>query len=234
MDTGAVLEKRPLSNRQRRLQRRDRVQPVVHSGLTEVIRPQLMETRHLIEPENLRWYVLQVKSQKEEALIHVMDLVGIPAAIPTVPKERIRRGKVFRWRAPVASGYVLIGFPGTARIPWHEIVRFQIVYDPLRDDQGCPVQVPWECSYMDDGKLKDGGVRTLLADLQAVRIGAAKYARARPMFEPNDYVRVQDGPFTGFEGKVQQVIGNAAIVLLNMLGRQTPANMPLEQIVRAA
>jgi transcription antitermination factor NusG len=193
-----------------------------------------METRHLIEPENLRWFVLRVESTKEETLIGVMDRMGIPAAIPTVHKERVRRGKVFRWRAPVASGYVLIGFPGTARIPWWEITQYRIVYSPLRDDQGNPVQVPWECPIMVKGVVKDGGVKTLLADFEAIRKGAAKYIRARPAFDANDNVRVQDGPFEGHFGKVQEVVGGSATILLNILGRQTPASMPLDHIIKAA
>ena len=229
-----VTEKRPLSNRQRRIARMGKAKAAVRHDMPEVIRPQVMETRHLIEPENLRWFVLRVESQKEEALIRVMDLLGIPAAIPTVQKERVRRGKILRWRAPVASGYVLIGFPGTARIMWHEITRFRIVYTPLRDHQDNPVQVPWECTYSDRSVMRDGGVKTLLTDFEAVRVGAAKYLRARPAFEANDNVRVQAGPFEGHQGKVQEVVGGAAIVLLNILGRQTPANMPLEHIVRAA
>ena len=223
-----------LSNRQRRIQRKRRPEPAIRHGLAEVIRPQMMETRHLIEPENLRWFVLRVESQKEESLIRVMDLLGIPAAIPTVPKERTGRGRVVRWRAPVASGYVLIGFPGAGPIPWHEITRFQIVYSPLRYENGNPVQVPWQCTYDDGGKIKDGGVRTLLADFEAIRVGAAKYLRARPAFEVNDHVRVQDGPFTGFEGTLQGVVDGAAIVLLNILGRKTPAQMPMENLDRVA
>lgn len=223
-----------MSNRQRRIKRKAQPAPVIRDGLTEVVRPQMMETRHLIEPENLRWFVLRVESTKEETLISVLDRKGIPAAIPTIQKERVRRGKIFRWRAPVASGYILIGFPGTARIMWHELTQFRMVYHPLRDDQGNAMQVPWVCPYVDKGVIKDGGVKALLSDFDAIRKGAAKYLRGHAAFEANDNVRVQDGPFTGFEGKVQEVDGNAAIVLLNILGRQTPANMPVEHIVRAA
>lgn len=224
-----------LSNRQRKIRRQRSVQPVRQQNMPEVVRPQMMETRFLIEPENLRWFVLRVESQKEEALIRVMDLLGIPAAIPTLQRERVRRGRILRWRAPVASGYVLIGFPGKDDIPWHEIERFRIIYDVVRyANSGNPVQVPWACKYLSGGELADGGVKTLLADFEAIRIGAAKYLRARPLIDTNDKVRVQNGPFTGFEGKVQEVVGGAAIVLLNILGRQTPANMPLEQIERAA
>lgn len=231
---GAVIEKRPLSNRQRRLQRQSKPRAVVRHDMPEVVRPQVMETRHLIEPENLRWFVLCVESSKEETLIGVLDRMGIPAAIPTLQKERVRRGRVFRWRAPVASGYILIGFPGTARIMWHELTQFRMVYSPLRDDQGNAMQVPWECPYMRKGAVRDGGVKALLADFDAIRKGAAKYVRNHPAWEADQNVRVQDGPFTGFEGKVQQVVNGSAIVLLNILGRQTPANMPLEHIVRAA
>ena len=135
--------------------------------MQEVIRPQMTVTRAMIEPENLRWYVLCVESGMEETVIHALDLNSYPAAIPTVPRERIRRGKVFRWRTPVAHGYVLLGAPGTARIRWWEIERFSRIYDVLRDENGAPSQVAWECTYLDDGKVKKGGVQTLLADLEA-------------------------------------------------------------------
>ena len=230
----AVVEKPVLSNRQRRMKRQRVQRPAPSNDLKVVVRPQVMETRHLIEPENLRWFVLRVESGSEEALIRVMDLLGVPAAIPTVPRERRARGKLLRWRVPVAAGYVLIGFPGTSRIPWHEITRFRLVYSPLRYDNGIPVQVPWECSYFQGGKFRDGGVKTLLADFDAIRVGAAKYVRAFPTFEADEAVRVQDGPFEGHEGIIKEVLGSEAIVLLNILGRQTPANMPVEHIVRAA
>lgn len=231
----ATLEKPVLSNRQRRLQRQRVHRPVEREGMPVVVRPQTMETRHLIEPENLRWFVLQVRSQKEEAFIRVADLIGIPAAIPTVQKQRIRRGKCFRWRAPVASGYVLIGFPGEDRIPWWELHRFEIVHGALPDHQGNPVQVPWECTYRErDGTEYVGGVKTLLPDHDHVRRGAAKYMRALPTFKANEPVRVQDGPFAGHIGRVQDVIGANATILLNILGRQTPAVMAVENIVRAA
>ena len=55
-----------------------------------------------------------------------------------------------------------------------------------------------------------------------------------PAFEANDNVRVQDGPFAGHVGKMQAVVGGRATILLNILGQQTPANMPVEHIVRAA
>ena len=229
MDT----EKRPLSNRQRRIARQGKARTLHRPPAQEVVRVQVMETRHLIEPENLRWFVLRVESQKEEALIRVLDLMGIPAAIPTVQKQRTRRGRLFRWRAPVASGYVLIAFPGSARIMWHEITRFEIVYTPLRDHDDNPVQVPWECAYNDRGVMRDGGVKTLLTDFEAVRVGAAKYLRARPAFDIHDAVHVQAGPFAGHAGKIQEVVGTNATVLLNILGRLTPASMPLEHI-RAA
>ena len=229
-----VTEKRPLSNRQRRMARMGKAKAVVRNDMPEVIRPQVMETRHLIEPENLRWFVLCVESTKEETLIGVFDRMGIPAAIPTLQKERVRRGKVFRWRAPVASGYILIGFPGTARIMWHELTQFRMVYTPLRDDQGNAMQVPWECPVIHKGVVRDGGVQALLADFDAIRKGAAKYVRARPAFEANDNVRVQDGPFAGHVGKMQAVVGGRATILLNILGQLTPASMPLEQIVKAA
>ena len=121
----------------KRRQRMNR--PVVPGpALHEVVREQFLTTRALIEPENLRWFVLRVQSMKEEKVIKSLDLRALPAAIPTVPKERRQRGKIHKWRSPLAHGYVLLGFPGTADIEWWDVLNIDYVWNPIRDDDGKP------------------------------------------------------------------------------------------------
>jgi transcription antitermination factor NusG len=220
--------------RRQRQERQKRSAPVARSGAQEVIRQQALTTRALIEPENLRWFVLQVESTHEEQVIRSLDMRSIPAAIPTVPKERIRRGKVYRWRSPIAHGYVLLGFPNIGAIDWWDILNINYVWNVIPDrSTGRAAQMPWRTSYTEQGVIRKGGVEVLLPDLEAVRTGAARYVRAHK-FAAGDAVRVEAGPFTGFEGKVQQMDGASARLLLNILGRQTPVQMSAEDVVKAA
>ena len=229
MTTGQAV----LSNRQRKIRRQRSVQPVAQRSMPEIIRPQSLVTRAVIEPENLRWFAMCVQSGKEERIVQVMDLCAIPAAIPTVPRHRVRRGKVFRWRSPVAGGLVMVGFPGTADINWHELTRFSLVHGFVKLN-GSPRQIPWAATYEDGGEIKRGGVETLLADLEAVRVNAAKYIRLRPAYEQGDVVRIEDGPFAGHLGKVEHSTNLDVRVLLTLFGRANPITMPIGDVVRAA
>lgn len=213
--------------------RQGRSSPSVRREPVEVIREQSLTTRALIEPENLRWFAANVQSQKEERVIEVLDLCGIPAAIPTVPKHRTRRGKTFRWRSPVCGGLIMVGFPGTAPIQWHEVTRFALVHGFVNYN-GRPRQIPWRASYEEDGQIKRGGVETLLTDLEAVRVGAAKYIRLHPAFEVGQTVRIEEGPFAGHEGKVEHSTNLDVRVLLTLFGRSNPITMPIGDVVRAA
>ena len=217
----------------KRRQRQKRPAQVVRTGETEVIRHQTLSTRALIEPENLRWYGLNVQSQMEERMIQVLDLCGIPAAIPTVPRHKVRRGKMFRWRSPICGGLIMVGFPGMAPIQWHELTRFSRVHGFVNYN-GRPQQIPWQADFEEDGKVKRGGVQTLLADLDAVRVGAAKYMRLHPAYEAGETVRIEDGPFAGHEGKVERSTNLDVRVLLMLFGRSNPITLPIGDVVRAA
>lgn len=209
--------------------------PVEAPMLQEVIRPQIVVSRAVIEPENLRWFVLRCEPQKEEIVVRVFDRTGIPAAIPTIQRERIRRGKLLKWRQPIAPGYVLVGFPGSGPIPWQEaVLQYRIVYGTINDDRGMPVQAPWHAVYDSGGKIKRGGVEALLPDLEAIRIGASKFMRVWQQFSKDETVRVENGPFTGFEGTVRAVNGADANVLLEVFGRKTSVVLPVGDVARAA
>ncbi len=223
----------PAAYTKRAKRRLSRPAAVARKGETEVVRHQTLSTRALIEPENLRWYGLNVQSQKEERIIQVLDLCGIPAAIPTVPRHKVRRGKMFRWRSPICGGLVMVGFPGTAPIQWHELTRFSLVHGFVNYN-GRPQQIPWSASYEADGKVQRGGVETLLSDLEAVRVGAAKYMRLHPAYEAGETVRIEDGPFAGHVGKVEHSTNLDVRVLLMLFGRSNPITLPIGDVVRAA
>lgn len=198
----------------------------------EVVREQTFTTRALIEPENLRWFVLRVQSQQEERVIRSLDLRAIPAAVPTVPKERKRRGTTYRWRSPIAHGYVLVGIPGTADIPWWDLLQIDYVWSPVKDDQGYPAQAPWRTSYEENGEIKRGGVEVLLPELAPVRATAAEFMRRAKAFEKEKPVQVKGGPFAGFDGIVEDATDAEVTVLLSIFGRHTRVIVPVSDVKR--
>ena len=227
---------RAYSKRARRIQRKAVARasgPAIRPTQAEVIRPQTLVTRAVIEPENLRWFAMCVQSQKEERMVQVLDLCAIPAAIPTYPKQRVRNGKLLRWRAPIAGGLIMVGFPGTAPINWHQITRFSLVHGFVKLN-GSPRQIPWSATFEEDGKIRRGGVQTLLGDLEAVRVGAAKYMRMHPAYDVGEVVSVEDGPFAGHKGRVEHSTNLDVRVLLTLFGRANAITLPIKDVVRAA
>lgn len=232
MDRGTGERQRAYTKGQKR-RRPSRQNSVNAPPVQEITRHQVTVSRAVIEPEALRWFVVRCAPQKEETVVRVFDLCGIPAAIPTTPRERIRRGRMLRWREPVAPSYVLVGFPGDGEIPWWDVLKFGVVRSAVGNN-GKPMQVPWRTTFQKDGVVKRGGVEALLPDLDAIRVGAAKYVRMWRQYDVNDSVRVKDGPFGGFEGKVQSITDSEISVLLNIFGRQTPLQLSVGDVVKAA
>ena len=206
--------------------------PLRGPPLKEEVRDQVTISRAVIEPENLRWFVLRCAPQKEETIVRVFDLWGIPAAIPTTPREKIRRGKLLKWREPVAPSYVLVGFPGLGPIPWYDVLRFQLVRSIVAN-HGEPMQVPFRTTYCDKGEIKRGGVETLIPDMDAIRVGAAEFM-LNWRYATDETIRIEAGPFAGFEGKVQNCNDRDVSVLISILGRETPLQLSIGDVVKAA
>jgi transcription antitermination factor NusG len=192
-------------------------------------------TRAVIEPSALRWFVLRVPPQKEATVIRIFNLVGFAAFIPTIPRERIRRGRKTSWRVPVMPTYVLIGFPGVGQIPWWEVLKFELIKKIITLEDK-PLQVPWETRVSRNGKSIKAGVAHLLDDEDRIRVGASKYMRIWRAYATGDMVRIEAGPFFGFEGKVDNIDddGVDAKVLLDIFGRQTMVQIPVGDAVKAA
>lgn len=217
-----------------RAQRRQAGKPKAGPGAPPAVvtRHQVTVSRAVIEPESLRWFVLRCEPRKDESAVRVLDRHGIPAAIPTTPRERRLRGRIYRWRTPVMPGYVLVGFPGEGEIPWWDVMRFGVLRSVVTVD-GRPAQVPWRTTYTEDGEVRRGGVERLLADLEAIRTGAAKYLR-RERLAAGGRVRIEAGPFAGFEGRLADMTDGEATVLVDLFGRLTPVRSPVDDLAEAA
>ena len=232
--TTAILTRAYTKGQKRRRAKRAAITapPIVEIERAQSIRTSALD---LIEPENLRWFVLQCAPRKEAVAIRVLDLQGVPAAIPTQQRERIRRGRLLKWREPIMPGYVLVGFPGAGEIPWYDtVLRFKIITKVI-NEKGEPKQAPWRTSYHRDGVLVRGGIEELLPDLDAIRRGAAKYVRLWERFAKDEVVRIDAaGPFQGFEGKFMEASEIGAWVSLTIFGRETPVRVAVDGIVKAA
>lgn len=174
-----------------------------------------------LEPHAHRWFALRVPPQKETVAVEIMDRLSFVALVPKVERERRRRGKILNWRVPVMPGYVLVGFPGDGQIPWWPVMRLDLIRSVI-GLHGRPYQIPWR------------SIHRMLDDEDAVRVGASKYMRIWREYTINDIVRIESGPFYGYEGKVEEVTDTESRVLLDVLGRKVAINIHVGDAVKAA
>ena len=170
------------------------------------------------------WYAMTCRPQKERAACALAERLGHIAYVPMRSKVVQVSGKAKRTvvrEFPIVSGFVFVAIEH--RVEPEDVYRMvrpgTKVESPFTGIIGNGVD-PIEIPYDQIARM----VR-VNADVDALDI-----ARARgeiPAFEPSTRVRVQVGALEGFEGVVQQATGYRAKVLIQLLGRETIAELPV-------
>ncbi len=171
--------------------------------------------------EGRRWYVLHTYSGYEENVsrnlrqrIESMDMEDkiFNVLVPTEKKIRIKNGKRKTVEEKIFPGYVLV-----------EMI--------VNDDSWYVVRnTPNVTGFVGAGvtptPIEEDEVAKLLARTKG---DEPEYAID---VVPDDLVRVIDGPFKGFEGKVSQVdnVHGKIKVLVSMFGRETAVELDYLQI----
>lgn len=174
-----------------------------------------------------RWYVLhaysgfehQVKRSLEDRVKHsgMEDLFG-EVLVPTEEVIEMRSGQKRRSERKFFPGYVL-------------------VHMDLNDDTWHLVKsVPKIMGFIGGS----GDRPTPISDREAEQIlnrvqeGAEK-PRPKVLFEPGEMVRVTDGPFTDFNGVVEEVNYEKSRLRVAVLifGRSTPVELEFGQVEKA-
>ena len=181
------------------------------------------------KPESKRgWYVLRAISGKEAKVKEILDAqikntdLGnylFQVLIPTEKVMAVRNGKKIVKERNLYSGYVFIEADLRGEVV-HQLVNTTNVIDFLR------------------GRGKDAAPESLRESEVRRMLGAADEL-TDAVAEGNDFmvgeaVKVTDGPFSGFDGIVEEVNREKKKlkVMVKIFGRKTPLELENSQVVR--
>ncbi len=170
-----------------------------------------------------KWYIIHTYSGFEnkvkESLQTRADAFGFAdkigqVLIPTEEVVELRNGKKVTSKRLVYPGYVLVEMEMNDAL-WHEVKNTPRVTGFVG---GGNAPVP----------LSADEVNSILYRQQT----AAERPRPKMTFEKNDSVRIVDGPFANFSGKVDEVNTERGTlrVMVTIFGRATPVELEFLQV----
>jgi transcription termination/antitermination protein NusG len=175
------------------------------------------------EEDNKHWYIIHTYSGFEnkvaESLKTRADAFGFAdkigqVLIPTEEVVELRNGKKVTSKRLVYPGYVLVEMEMNDAL-WHEVKNTPRVTGFVG---GGNAPVP----------LSADEVNSILFRQQS----SAERPRPKMTFEKNDSVRIVDGPFANFSGKVDEVNPERGTlrVMVTIFGRATPVELEFLQV----
>jgi len=170
-----------------------------------------------------KWYIIHTYSGFEnkvaESLKTRADAFGFAdkigqVLIPTEEVVELRNGKKVTSKRLVYPGYVLVEMEMNDAL-WHEVKN-----------------TPRVTGFVGGGNspvpLSPDEVNSILFRQQS----SAERPRPKMTFEKNDSVRIVDGPFANFSGKVDEVNAERGTlrVMVTIFGRATPVELEFLQV----
>ena len=172
----------------------------------------------------LNWYILQVYSGNEKKiekeLLAQTEKKGLRENISKIliPSEEViemKKGKKVSSERKFFPGYMLIQMIMDDEI-WHIVKALPKVYGFLGGKKGEPIPVSQNEIDSILNQMKDG----------------LEKPKPSVSFEIGEQVRVSDGPFSSFNGMVEEVDEEKARlkVSVSIFGRSTPVNLDYSQV----
>jgi transcriptional antiterminator NusG len=183
------------------------------------------ETVELVVPEGpaMNWYIIHTYSGFENKVAEslkarasaygFMDKVG-QVLIPTEEVVELRNGKKVTSKRLLYPGYVMVQIAMDDEL-WHQVKNTPRVTGFVG---GGNTPVP----------LSADEVNSILYR----QASSAERPRPKLTFEKNETVRIVDGPFTNFSGKVDEINSerNTLRVMVTIFGRSTPVELDFLQV----
>lgn len=171
-----------------------------------------------------RWYVVQVFSgfeyKVQKALVEAVSRFGMEdrfgeILVPTEEVVEMREGQKRKSERKFFPGYVLVKMELTDDT-WYLVKSVPKVMGFIGGTGDKPAAIPEKQAE---------------AILQRVQEGVEK-PRPKVLYEPGEVVRVIDGPFTDFNGVVEEVDYEKSRLKVSVLifGRSTPVDLEFGQI----
>ncbi len=192
--------------------------------MSEIGIPDAASAASLKPSGNKRWYVVHAYSGMEKSVAKALQervtRDGLQAQfgrilVPTEEVVEIKGGKKSITERRLYSGYVLVEME-MADEAWHLVKSTPKVTGFLGGTANKPAPLPQK------------EVDEILMRMQE------GYEKPRPkvLFEVGEMVRVKDGPFTDFNGNVEEVNydKNRVRVSVTIFGRSTPVDLEFAQV----
>ena len=172
----------------------------------------------------MRWYVVHAYSGFEKSVQRALEerirRAGMEASfgkilVPTEEVVEMKNGQRTISERRFFPGYVLVEMVMDDE-SWHLVKHTNKVTGFVGGAKNRPAPI------------SEGDVRKIVEQMQ---VGTEK-PRHKVEFETGEYVRVKDGPFTDFNGTVEEVNydKNKVRVSVTIFGRATPVELEFSQI----
>ena len=173
---------------------------------------------------SLRWYVIHAYSGYEQNVMRTLKerikLYGMEdkfgeILVPTEEVVEMRDGKKRKSDRKFFPGYVLIQMEMNDDT-WHLVKESPRVLGFIGGTSDHPAAI------------SDGEANIILQRV----VDSADKPRPKIVFEPGEVIRVNDGPFTDFNGVVEEVNFEKSRLRVSVLifGRSTPVELEFEQV----
>lgn len=181
------------------------------------------QTSSIQPPASSKWYVVHTYSGHENKVAatlkqrieseHLEEKI-LDVLVPTQDKIEIRSGKKTEVKEKIFPGYILV-----------QMILDDISWLAVRTTQGVT------------GFVGIGNKPTPISDEEVstiVRFAEIQQPTFKQVFSSNDTVKIVDGPFAEFIGKVDTVDGEKGRVkvLVSIFGRETPVELDFLQVTK--
>lgn len=179
------------------------------------------------EPSNKQWYIIHTYSGFEQKVAESLrgraqafgfaDKIG-QVLIPTEEVVDVRGGKKVTSKRLMYPGYVLVEMEMSDDL-WHAVKS-----------------TPRVTGFVGGGNTPVPLSATEVNDILYRQATSAERPRPKQTFEKGETVRINDGPFANFSGKVDEVNPerNTLRVLVTIFGRSTPVELEFGQVEKVA
>ena len=184
-----------------------------------------MEAEFQTEKQNFQWYALRVQPgyerkikgaiEKRLVLRNAQEQV-IDIFIPSEKVKKKLKGKEVTKESNYFPGYMFINMSMSSDL-WHLLVGTPKVSGFVTDASNQPLPV---------------SEKELEKVHQTISTGA-KQAEIDSHFQVEQEVKITEGPFTDFIGRIESVDAENSklVVLVNIFGRSTPLELNFEQVI---
>ncbi|HWR53625.1 MAG TPA: transcription termination/antitermination protein NusG [Bryobacteraceae bacterium] len=179
------------------------------------------------EASNKQWYIIHTYSGFEQKVAESLqsraqafgfaDKIG-QVLIPTEEVVDVRGGKKVTSKRLMYPGYVLVEMEMNDDL-WHAVKS-----------------TPRVTGFVGGGNTPVPLSATEVNDILYRQATSAERPRPRQTFEKGETVRINDGPFASFSGRVDEVNPerNTVRVLVTIFGRSTPVELEFGQVEKVA